>query len=143
MRNQIGYVTSKESMRGLFRTGTLCATLLLLFDWGVAQSGGFKCGNQIRPQSKMNLGDVTKKALQLPRPKYPQVAKTAGAYGNVKVQVVIDMNSGAVVWAQTITGHPLLQAAASDVACKARFAPIFDADGFVSGFLTYRFARRR
>ena len=91
----------------------------------------------------MELGDVTKKALQLPPPKYPQLAKTAGANGNVKAQVVIDINSGVVVWAETISGHPLLQAAVRDVVCKARFAPVFDADGLVSGFLTYRFVRRR
>ena len=91
----------------------------------------------------MNLGDVTKKALQLPRPKYPQLAKTAGANGSVKEQVIIDINSGVVVWAETISGHPLLQAAVRDVVCRARFAPVFDADGFVSGFLIYRFARRR
>ena len=91
----------------------------------------------------MDLGDVTKKALQLPRPKYPQLAKTAGASGDVKAQVVIDINSGAVVWAQTISGHPLLRSAVRDVVCKARFARVNDVDGFVAGTLTYRFARRR
>ena len=97
----------------------------------------------MRPVTKIDLGDVTKKAQQLPRPKYPQLAKTAGASGNVKAQVVIDINSGAVVWAQTISGHPLLQAAVRDVVCKPRFAPVLDATGFVIGTLTYRFSRRR
>ena len=91
----------------------------------------------------MDLGEVTKKAVQLPRPRYPQLAKTAGAYGNVKAQVAIDINTGAVVWAQTVSGHPLLQAAVRDVVCKARFAPLLDANGFVGGTVTYHFARRR
>src|SRR6185369_11297662 len=106
---------------------------------------GLQCGNKgtNRPIAKIELGDLTKKALHLPRPKYPQLAKTSGVYGNVTAQVVIDINSGAVVWGQTISGHPLLQAAVRDVVCKARFAPVLDANGFVNGTLTYRFARRR
>jgi outer membrane biosynthesis protein TonB len=134
-------------MKPIFKSGTLCITLLLSCGWCVAQASGFGCGNkesnQTRPVTKIDLGDVTKKARQLPRPKYPQLANTAGASGIVNAQVVIDINSGAVVWAQTISGHPLLQAAVRDVVCRARFVPMFDANGFVGGTLVYRFARRR
>jgi hypothetical protein len=146
MRNKFAPLTSKP-MKRIFRVGTLSVTLMVGFGGCLAQGEGFRCGdkesNQARPVAKMDLGDVTKKALRLPRPKNPQLAKTAGSYGNVKAQVVIDVNAGAVVWAQTISGHPLLQAAVRDVVCEARFAPVFDANGFVNGTLTYRFARRR
>ena len=122
-------------------------TFLLACGWCAAQDNGFQCGNigstETRPLTKMDFGDVTKKALRLPRPKYPQIAKSIGAYGNVKAQVVIHINTGTVAWAQTISGHPLLQAAVRDVVCKARFVPVNDVDGFVAGTLTYRFARRR
>ena len=134
-------------MKRIFKTGTLTFTFLLACGWCFAQVDGVSCGgkesDQARPVAKMDLGDVTKRALQLPRPKYPQLARTEGAYGNVKAQVVINMNTGAVVWAQIISGHPLLKAAVRDVVCKARFAPVNDVDGFVTGTLTYRFARRR
>lgn len=134
-------------MKCFFKRETLGIALLLSCGWCVAHAGGVPCANkgsnETRPVTKMNLGDVTKKARQLPRPKYPQLAKSAGAFGNVKAQVVIDINSGAIVWAQTISGHPLLQAAVRDVVCSARFAPVLDANGFVSGTLTYRFTRRR
>ena len=132
-------------MRQIFQPVILGVAILLGCGWCVAQEDGFQCGNKgtNRPIAKIELGDLTKKAIHLPRPKYPQLAKTSGVYGNVTAQVVIDMNSGAVVWAQTISGHPLLQAAVRDVVCKARFVHMNDVDGFVAGTLTYRFARLR
>ena len=132
-------------MRRIFQTVALGFATLVACGWCVAQQEGFQCSEKAtnRFNAKFDLGDLTKKAVQLPRPKYPQLARTSGAYGNVKAQVVIDVNSGVVVWAQTISGHQLLQAAVRDVVCKARFVAINDVDGFVAGTLTYRFARRR
>ena len=112
-----------------------------------ALSAGFQCqgkdADQPRLNAKLKLGDVTKKAIQLPRPLHPQLAKAAGLYGNVKAEVVIDINSGSVMWAQVISGHSLLKAAVRDVVCRARFVPTNDVDGHASGILTYRFGRRR
>lgn len=108
---------------------------------------GFQCPgrvpNQPRPTTKADLGDVTRKARRLPKPTYPKSAKAAGAYGTVKVEIVIAVNTGSVVWAQVISGHDLLKAAVAEVMCGARFYPTNDADGYVSGFLTYRFSRSR
>jgi hypothetical protein len=61
----------------------------------------------------------------------------------VKALIVVDLNSGRTVWAQMISGHSQLQAAVKSVVCSARFASTYDVDGFASGILTYRFARRR
>ena len=135
-------------MNLLFTTAFLSITFALAGGVCVAQveSDGFRCpGRELatRPTVKMNLGNVTNKAVKLPRPKYPQLAKTSGMYGPVTAQIVIDINSGRVVWAFVVSGHPLLQSAVSDVVCQARFTPTNDADGLVSGFITYRFARRR
>lgn len=147
MRNKSFSSVSNYAMRLLFTTALMSITFA--FAGGVcagqAENDGFRCpGRELasRPTVKMDLGNVTKKALNLPQPKYPQIAKRSRIYGPVTAQVVIDINSGRVVWAFVVSGHPLLKSAVSDVVCKARFAPTNDADGFVNGSITYRFARR-
>lgn len=54
---------------------------------------GFQCStgesNQPRPEVKLHLGDVTKKALKLPQPDYSQKSKAARISGQVRVEVVI------------------------------------------------------
>jgi protein TonB len=62
------------------------------------------------------------KAISLPKPPYPPIAKAAHASGTVVVQVLIDEN-GAVVSAHAVSGHPLLQAVAVNAAKQARFSP--------------------
>jgi|SRR5258708_4826151 len=135
-------------MKLLFTFALLSSTVILVSGVCAAQVeiDGFRCPSREltpRPTVKLNLGDVTKKAVYLPRPKYPQLAKTSGMYGPVKTEVVIDINSGRVVWAFVVSGHPLLKSAVSDVVCRARFVQTNDADGFASGSITYRFPRRR
>ena len=147
MRNKSFFPVSNYAMRLHFTTALLSITFALTGGVCAAQAGndGFRCpGRELapRPTVKTDLGNVTKKALYLPRPKYPELAKRSGIYGSVTAQVVISINSGRVVWAFVVSGHPSLKSAVSDVVCKARFAPIYDADGFVNGFITYRFARR-
>jgi TonB family protein len=108
---------------------------------------GFQCptgnSNQLRPNIKIRLGDVTKKALELPPPVYPRTARSARISGVVKSEVVININTGEVVWARTLNGHDLLQDAVRGAVCRARFVPLNDADGYVSGIITYRFGRRK
>jgi protein TonB len=62
------------------------------------------------------------KALSLPKPSYPPIARTAHASGTVVVQVTID-ETGKVISAKAVSGHPLLQAAAVQAAYGARFSP--------------------
>ena len=92
---------------------------------------------------RLHLGDVTRKALVLPQPEYPRAAWAARVSGDVKVEVVIDINSGRVAWARVLDSPPLLQDAVRDVVCQARFSPTNDVDGRVSGILIYRFVPRR
>ena len=85
-------------------------------------------------------GMLDKRAVRKPAPYYPPFAKAAQLKSTVAVSVVIDEN-GKVIWARSISGHPLLRQAAKDAACHARFYPIF-IDGLpvmVSGVLTYNF----
>lgn len=62
------------------------------------------------------------RVLQLPKPEYPMIARAAHASGTVEVQVIIGLD-GSVIAAASISGHPLLQAAAVDAARDARFTP--------------------
>lgn len=67
-------------------------------------------------------GVLNGKAISLPKPAYPPIARAARASGTVVVQVLIDEN-GNVVSAHAVSGHPLLQAAAVGAARSARFSP--------------------
>jgi TonB family protein len=62
------------------------------------------------------------RALELPKPAYPLIARAAHASGTVEVKVIIGLD-GSVIAAAAISGHPLLQAAAVAAARDARFAP--------------------
>ncbi|HXQ71670.1 MAG TPA: TonB family protein [Pyrinomonadaceae bacterium] len=67
-------------------------------------------------------GVLNGKAISLPKPQYPPIARAAHAAGTVTVQVLIDEN-GSVVSAKAVSGHPLLQAVAVAAARQARFSP--------------------
>ena len=88
----------------------------------------------------ISKGVITGLALALPKPAYPQIAKQAGAHGAVSVQVLID-ESGKVISAKAVTGHPLLLAAAQQAAFGARFSPtrLGEQAVKVSGVITYNF----
>jgi TonB family protein len=68
-------------------------------------------------------GGESGRALELPQPTYPPIARAAHASGTVEVQVLVDFD-GSVSAAAAISGHPLLQAAAVSAARKARFTPM-------------------
>jgi TonB family protein len=61
------------------------------------------------------------RALELPQPDYPPIARAAHATGEVRVQVLIDVD-GTVIAAAAIGGHPLLQAAGVKAARQAKFS---------------------
>ncbi|HEX8352586.1 MAG TPA: VWA domain-containing protein, partial [Pyrinomonadaceae bacterium] len=67
-------------------------------------------------------GVLNSKALNLPRPAYPVAARNSGAAGKVVVEVTID-ESGKIIEARAVSGHPFLQQAAVQAARQARFSP--------------------
>lgn len=67
-------------------------------------------------------GVLNGKAIALPRPAYPAIARAAQASGTVVVQVLID-EEGNVISAHAVSGHPLLQAASVTAAREAKFSP--------------------
>jgi TonB family protein len=86
-------------------------------------------------------GILNGKALSLPRPPYPAIAKAARASGSVAVEVVVD-ERGCVQSAHAVGGHPLLQSAAVQAAQHACFSPtrLSGRPVKVSGVITYNFA---
>ena len=74
------------------------------------------------PRAPISGGVLNGKAISLPKPAYPPIARAAHASGTVVVQVLIDEN-GNVVSAHAVSGHPLLQGAAVGAARQARFSP--------------------
>ncbi len=86
-------------------------------------------------------GVLNGKAISLPQPPYPPVARAAKASGTVVVQVLIDEN-GNVVNAAAVSGHPLLRAASVAAARSAKFSPtkLSGQPVKVSGVVTYNFA---
>jgi TonB family protein len=85
-------------------------------------------------------GVLNGKAISLPKPPYPAIAKAAHASGTVVVQVTVD-EDGNVINAKAVSGHPLLQASATQAARQARFSPTVLAGKpvKVTGVLTYNF----
>jgi protein TonB len=79
-------------------------------------------------------------AISLPKPLYPAAARAVKAYGTVAVQVLID-ETGRVISAQAVSGHPLLRTAAAQAAQQARFSPTIlgGQPVKVSGMITYNF----
>ncbi|HEX8149480.1 MAG TPA: cytochrome c oxidase assembly factor Coa1 family protein [Pyrinomonadaceae bacterium] len=80
------------------------------------------------------------KAVSKPQPPYPALAKAARASGLVTVQVTVD-ETGGVVAAAAVSGHPFLRAAAEQAARNAKFSPTLLAGkpARVKGVLTYNF----
>ena len=74
------------------------------------------------PRAPISGGVLNGKAISLPKPAYPPIARAAHASGTVVVQVLIDEN-GNVVSARAVSGHPLLQAVAVGAARQAKFSP--------------------
>lgn len=92
------------------------------------------------PRAPISGGVLNGKAISLPKPAYPPIARQAHASGTVVVQVTIDEN-GNVISARAISGHPLLQAVAVGAARGARFSPtkLSGQPVKVTGVITYNF----
>ena len=92
------------------------------------------------PRAPISGGVLNGKAISLPKPQYPAIARQAHAAGTVVVQVTIDENGG-VISAHAISGHPLLQAVAVAAARGARFSPtkLSGQPVKVTGVITYNF----
>jgi TonB family protein len=97
---------------------------------------------ETQPSEPGNIesGVLNGKALELPHPAYPPIARMAHASGMVTVQVIID-EQGNVIAAHAVSGHPLLQGACVTAARQAKFSPtrLEDQPVKVTGVITYNF----
>ncbi|HZH91338.1 MAG TPA: VWA domain-containing protein [Pyrinomonadaceae bacterium] len=92
------------------------------------------------PKTPLNIGQLNSKALSIPKPLYPDMARRMRVEGAVKVLLTVD-ESGKVISARADGGHALLRESAVNAARLARFTPTL-ASGqpvAVSGFITYTF----
>ncbi len=80
-------------------------------------------------------GLLNDKAISMPTPPYPPVARAVRAAGKVVVNIEVAPD-GSVVKAVAETGHPLLKAAAVAAARQAKFKP---GPSPISGSLEYEF----
>lgn len=85
-------------------------------------------------------GVLNGKATSLPKPPYPPAARAVRAGGSVTVQVLIS-ETGSVISANAVNGHPLLRPAAVQAARSAKFSPtmLSGQPVKVSGVITYNF----
>src|SRR5262245_3580689 len=80
---------------------------------------------------------LNSRALSLPTPTYPALARNIRLQGVVVVQVLID-ETGGVISAKAVSGHPILVPEAQKAAMRARFSPtvLGDQKVKVSGVIT-------
>jgi TonB family protein len=71
----------------------------------------------------VNAGILNGRAVNLPKPAYPPIAKQMRATGQVAVQVQVD-ESGNVTSARATSGNLLLRASAEAAARQSRFNPV-------------------
>jgi protein TonB len=99
-----------------------------------------------KPVAKASLrpisgGVLNGKALEMPKPIYPQTARRALVAGTVTVEVVVDV-SGKVIGARAVSGPEMLREAAERAARQAKFTPtlLSGEPVRVSGLITYNFS---
>ena len=100
-------------------------------------------GTEPTENDKIEGGVLNGKALALPQPAYPPLARAAHVSGTVMVQVLID-EQGNVSAAHAVDGHPLLQSVCVAAAREAKFSPtLLEGEPVrVTGVIQYNFVSR-
>jgi len=95
----------------------------------------------VKPQTQRLATQIlVSKAISLPEPPYPPLAKQIRAQGLVPVQILVDEN-GRVISAHAVSGNAFLTRAAEEAAMRARFTPttLNGQPVKVQGVITYNF----
>lgn len=99
------------------------------------------CDDSDKPKPRAsNVCIVHAKAIRGPEPSYPLYARTSQISGEVRVHVLID-ETGGVIWARAVGGHPLLQNEALKATCQWQFTPtrLAGIPVKVNGLITFKF----
>lgn len=101
-----------------------------------------RADTNLPPRAPISGGILNGKALKLAKPTYPRAAREAGASGTVVVQVLID-ETGKVIHANAISGHPDLWKVSEDAASQSEFSPtkLAGQPVKVAGVIQYNFIR--
>lgn len=93
------------------------------------------------PLLPVSGGVLNGKALNLPMPQYPDVARRLRTTGVVQIEVMVDEN-GKVISAHAVSGPTILREVAVQAALRARFSPtkLSGQSVKVSGQINYNFA---
>ena len=88
----------------------------------------------------VNAGVLNGRAVSMPKPAYPPIAKQMRAFGQVAVQVFVD-EGGNVTSAKATSGNSLLRLPAEAAARQSKFNPIIVGDRAVkaTGIVVYNF----
>lgn len=117
--------------------------LLIVFSLAAFLSVAAQDASTPAPTPKTISGGIlNKKAISLPKAEYPDAARQAKAFGEVKVQILTD-ESGKVISAKAVDGSEniALRQAAESAALKATFQPtlLSGVPVKVSGSIVYNF----
>jgi protein TonB len=100
----------------------------------------------VKPVVKASLrpisgGVLNGKAIEMPKPVYPELARRARMTGVVMVEVVVDA-SGKVIGARAVSGPDMLREAAERAARQAKFTPamLSGQPVRVAGTISYNFS---
>ena len=96
----------------------------------------------VKPPTTLRVAStiLSGKAVTLPQPPYPMMAKQARVQGPVSVQILVS-EEGKVLSAQAVSGNAMLTLAAKEAAMRARFTPtILNGQPVkIQGVITYNF----
>jgi TonB family protein len=95
------------------------------------------------PRAPISGGILNGRAIKLAKPSYPRAAREAHVSGTVEVKVIID-ETGKVIAAKAVRGHPDLWGASEEAARKSEFTPtkLAGQPVKVSGSIVYNFVAR-
>ena len=84
-----------------------------------------ECETPDRPKPEGEIKRVLPfggRALSMPKPAYPEDAKSKKVSGVVQVDVVSD-EQGRVIWAKAVSGPEVLRGVSLKAACRTRYSP--------------------
>lgn len=96
-----------------------------------------------RPSHQVSAGVLDRRAISRPEPDYSSLGGALRMSGQLVVTVIVD-ETGTVIWACVVSGHPLLRPMARTAALRARFSPVMLSGRPVRvlGTLTYSYGLR-